>query len=433
MALRKRALAALAAGALLVPFAPSSAFANHVNQRPINQACTSGVERDRFNDVDPEDQFAPFIDCIAEDFYNPPPPSDASAIATGFPGGGYGPLENVTRTQMAQFIYREALLAGARFDTETDPGYNDDNQLTGEAQDAVFALSNARFGPNNQRVLQGFPDGSFRPSASIQRDQMATYIVNITLFLNVSFATTTTNFFDDDNESVHEDNINRIAANGIARGQGPGDRTYGFRNPVLRQQMAVFLARLLDIFVDAERVNPVPENISVTPDNERVATSSQTLDFFATGLVPGQEYRIQLIAEGFATRGTNGEFTFTEAGTSNTAATGSPQSDITFVNGEAPENNTGEGTANSAFTGNTAVATADERGEITFIVTADPADDGFFAFVFRNGGQGNQQNQGGTRPELELNDDNTAAEPVDGSGINRPFRSSTTASGLQEF
>jgi hypothetical protein len=422
MAVRKRALAALAAGALLVPFASSSAQAGHINQRPVDQACPeSGVEENRFEDVDSENVNARFINCIADEFYDPQG-SPANAIATGTSPTQFSPLENVTRRQMAQFIYREALLAGATFDTETDPGYTDDGNVTGEAQDAIFGLTNAG-------VLQGFGDGRFGPNESISRAQMATFIVNINIFVIGSFTTTSTDFFDDDDgRTPHERNINRIAAAGITIGQGPGDRTYGFLNAVLRQQMAVFLARVLDIFVDNERVNPLPETISVIPDNERVATDTATnqFDFFATGLVPGQEYRITLIAEGFAT-GSSGEgFTFTDSDSDNLAETGSPASDITTVNGGAPQNNTGDGTTrtnNNPATSGTAVATADENGQITFIVTGDPGDDGFFAFVYRNGGEGNQQNQGGTSPRLNLNNDDTAAEPVDGSGINRPFRS----------
>ncbi len=443
MALRKRAIAALAAGALLVPFASSSAYANHINPRPVDQACpVSGVEEDQFTDVDADNQ-PRFVNCIADEFYDPPG-SDAGAITTGTSPGQFSPLQNVTRQQMAQFIYREGLLAGRTFNTTTDPGYTDDPG-PGEARDAIWGLTNAG-------IVRGFGTGAtreFRPGLSISRAQMATFIVGIGEFVVAgSFPTTTTDFFDDDDGNTpHEGNINRIARQGITIGVGPrpgfpnGDRNYGPFENVLRQQMAVFLARVLDIFVDAERVNPLPETISVFPRNDRTATdtASNQFDFVATGLVPGQEYRITLIAEGFATRGTNGEFTFTEDGTSNLAATGSPQSDITMVNGDStPDDNGGEGTSSSPSTGNTAIAIAtdedgDGNGQITFIVTGDPADDGFFAFVFRNGGSGNQQNQGGNSPRLELNDDGTAAENVDGSGINRPFRSSsgTTTSGVQ--
>jgi hypothetical protein len=428
MAVRKRALAALAAGALLVPFASSSAYANHIDPRPVDQACPeSGVEDNQFEDVE-ADNNPRFVNCIADEFYDPPG-SPASAIATGTSPTTFSPLLNVTRRQMAQFIYREALLAGATFDTETDPGYTDDGDLTGEAQDAVFGLTNAG-------VLQGFGNRQFGPNNTITRAQMATFIVNINIFVIGSFTTTSQDFFDDDDgRTVHERNINRIAAAGITIGVGPrpgspnGDRTYGFLDSVLRQQMAVFLARVLDIFVDAERVNPLPENISVFPDNERTATdtASNDFDFVATGLVPGQEYRIQLISEGFATRGADDEFTFTATsspqGDEFFAATGSPQSDITFTNASATQN---------AGDRSTAVVIADENGEITFVVTGDPADDGVIAFVFRNGGDGNQPNQGGENPELEVTQNGDPLQPVDGSGVFRPFQpSGTSSTGLQ--
>jgi hypothetical protein len=49
--------------------------------------------------------------------------------------------------------------------------------------------------------------------------------------------------FDDDEGSVHEDNINRLAATGITRGCTPDGASYCPAEPVTRGQMAGFLHR----------------------------------------------------------------------------------------------------------------------------------------------------------------------------------------------
>jgi hypothetical protein len=54
--------------------------------------------------------------------------------------------------------------------------------------------------------------------------------------------------FNDDNGSTHADNIDAVAAAGIATGTGPG--AFSPDAGVSRGQMAGFLARLADLVVD---------------------------------------------------------------------------------------------------------------------------------------------------------------------------------------
>ena len=55
-------------------------------------------------------------------------------------------------------------------------------------------------------------------------------------------------YFVDDSGSVHEDNINRIAAEGITVGcNSPAGDRFCPNQPVTRAQMASFLARALDL------------------------------------------------------------------------------------------------------------------------------------------------------------------------------------------
>ncbi len=57
-----------------------------------------------------------------------------------------------------------------------------------------------------------------------------------------------TNAFSDDDARIHEANINRVAAAGIAR--GVGGTLYAPTRDVGRDQMASFLMQLLGVVVD---------------------------------------------------------------------------------------------------------------------------------------------------------------------------------------
>ncbi len=255
MAASKRTLAAFAAGALLVPLSPfaTPAFADHIEIRPIDTACPEGrVSEGNYEDVPPDSgAFEQDINCVTD-----------YGIATGRQPNDFDREFNVTRRQMAQFVYREALLGGVQFDTTTDPGYSDDNDITGEARDAIWGLT-------NEGVVQGVGGGRFNPNGEVRRDQMATFLVGLADILGLQGFETTEDFFTDDETSVHEANINRIASESVTGGQG-GDRIYGPFNPVLRQQMAAFLARVLDIAVEQGQIATLFAPATVTVNEQTV-------------------------------------------------------------------------------------------------------------------------------------------------------------------
>lgn len=87
-------------------------------------------------------------------------------------------------------------------------------------------------------VAGGFPDGSFRPETTVARGQMATFIARA-----FEHQATGEKSFPDIGDSVHADNIRIVADAGIAGGFADG--TFGPHAPVLRGQMAGFLARAL--------------------------------------------------------------------------------------------------------------------------------------------------------------------------------------------
>jgi hypothetical protein len=83
-------------------------------------------------------------------------------------------------------------------------------------------------------------DGLYRPNETITRGQMAA-------FLNRAFELppSSTDFFTDDDDSIFEDDINAIAAAGITVGTSATE--FSPNDPVTRAQMATFLARALGI------------------------------------------------------------------------------------------------------------------------------------------------------------------------------------------
>lgn len=102
-------------------------------------------------------------------------------------------------------------------------------------------------------ITGGCGNGRFCPDAPVRRDEMAS-------FLGRAFELpgSATDAFADDDGSIHEADINRLAASGITG--GCATNRYCPRNAVTRGQMASFLARALglpsavrDYFADDDR------------------------------------------------------------------------------------------------------------------------------------------------------------------------------------
>jgi hypothetical protein len=89
-------------------------------------------------------------------------------------------------------------------------------------------------------ITFGTGDREFSPNDTITRGQMAAFLARA-----FEVPASSTDAFTDDDDSIFEDDINAIAAAGITVGTGPG--TYGPDENVTRAQMATFLARSLGI------------------------------------------------------------------------------------------------------------------------------------------------------------------------------------------
>jgi len=108
------------------------------------------------------------------------------------------------------------------------------------------------------------------PNSSVTRGQMAAFLDRA-----LTLPATGTDFFTDDNGSTFEDNINRVAAAGITLGCGNG--MYCPTNTVTRGQMAAFLARALSLTTQLDNPFTDDDGSIFEDDIERIAAAGITL------------------------------------------------------------------------------------------------------------------------------------------------------------
>ncbi len=141
------------------------------------------------------------------------------------------PDGNVSRGQMAAFLNRALHLPG----TATD-FFGDDN--TSIFEDDINRLAAAGITRGCNPPL----NDAFCPTGSVTRGEMAAFMVR-----GFNLPATAVDYFDDDNGSIFEDDINRLAAAGITQGCNPPANTdYCPSALVTRGQMATFLANAID-------------------------------------------------------------------------------------------------------------------------------------------------------------------------------------------
>lgn len=220
--------------------------------RDIADACPDELTAGSvFSDVDEDDAHAKEISCIA-----------AYGITEGTTATTYSPGRAVPRDQMASFIVRliEAADPGA-LEAESDGG--DDFPCASNPGDLTSA--NVHFEAIQLLAAAGIvvggpgslPSDCYGPELAVTRAQMTSFINRAEEFLGHEISTSD-NFFVDDEDSVHEDNINAVASEGIAVGLGNGRFAPG--DDIRRDQMASFLARKLDYLVEQGDLE-VPEAV----------------------------------------------------------------------------------------------------------------------------------------------------------------------------
>ena len=196
--------------------------------RATDNSCPSGqVPPAGFSDVAPTNVHAGDIDCVVW-----------WRVAAGTTSHTYNPSGQVNRGQMATFIARMIDSTTKPLPAPTGDHFSDDNGNPHEAN--INRLADAG-------IVSGRSDGTYGPAEPVNRGQMATFLVHAYEYVGPAL-TSSKDYFTDDNGNVHEDNINKAAEAGFAGGRADG--TYGPLDPVTRDQMASFLARVLDLLVE---------------------------------------------------------------------------------------------------------------------------------------------------------------------------------------
>jgi hypothetical protein len=132
------------------------------------------------------------------------------------------PGAEVSRGQMAAFLARALHLPA----TSTDY-FTDDNGIQFEGDINRLAAAG---------ITRGCTTTAFCPDGLVARQQMASFLARA-----LHLPATSTDYFTDDQGSIHEGDINRLAASGITSGCSP--TTFCPQVVVTREQMAAFLHR----------------------------------------------------------------------------------------------------------------------------------------------------------------------------------------------
>lgn len=142
------------------------------------------------------------------------------------------PDDGVPRDQIASFLARALDLPPPVADAFDDDAGNTHEDNINRVAEAGITLGCGDPG-----------DRTFCPSDIMTRGQMASMLARA-----FGLASSPTDFFDDDAGSVHEDNINRVAQDGITLGCDIQDTTrFCPSDTVTRAQMASFLGRALEL------------------------------------------------------------------------------------------------------------------------------------------------------------------------------------------
>lgn len=192
------------------------------------QACPSTVPEDGFQDVGSGNVHEGSIDCLV--WWD---------VTGGETWADYAPATRVSRAQMASFVARLMELAGASLPASPQDHFDDDGQSVHELRINQLA---------EVGVVSGTGDREYSPARLITRGQAAAILVG-----GYEEATGTTlpegeDAFDDDETSVHEPAINAAAEAGWAL--GVDQRRYEPAQALRRDEMATFLARVIDTLVE---------------------------------------------------------------------------------------------------------------------------------------------------------------------------------------
>lgn len=188
-------------------------------------------------------------------------------LVQGFEDGTYRPGTEVTRGQMATFIrnWTETALS-IELDVPAEPAFPD---ATGVHGDAISALAEAG-------IVAGREDGTYGTGATVNRAQMARFILNALDYADNPLAQGTvrassdTEFFADVVDTFFQADIQALAEVGIVQGTEPD--VYNPAGEVNRGQLASFLMRSADFMEREQRWEPTARvetfTVALSGENE---------------------------------------------------------------------------------------------------------------------------------------------------------------------
>lgn len=172
-------------------------------------------------------------------------------VSNGTGDGRYQPRATVTRAQMATFIAQLITEAGGVLPDSPADAFDGDEGSVHHGNINRLAAAG---------IVSGVAPRRYNHADPVSRAQMATFLRRAYEFVSESTMPSTIDPFVDDNTgagATHQAMINAIAQLGISAGVTPFH--YEPSRDVTREQMATFIARVLDLLVEADAV-PTPAN-----------------------------------------------------------------------------------------------------------------------------------------------------------------------------
>ncbi len=207
----------------------------------------------------------------------------------------YCPQEAITRAQMAVFLTRgfDLELIRPEPDPDADPEaplpevntFTDDDGHSFESEIEIVA---------SHGVTLGCDQGRFCPDEPVTRAEMASFLIRA--IGGFDGFDPPADRFDDDTDSPHQIDINRLALTGVTNGCGV--RLYCPGDPVTREEMASFLGRALDIGPIVPPIRPAQKLVSEFTTYhdccERRVTNIHTMADQIDGsmVLPGQTFSV---------------------------------------------------------------------------------------------------------------------------------------------
>ena len=197
----------------------NGAKGNRAEVLNIKEQQTEYITPSRFTDVKNTDQFYTEISWLAQ-----------RRITTGYPDGTYRPLESVERGAMAAFFYR--MQGSPQFTAPSTPSFKDVPTTHPFYKEIEWMKA--------QGITTGYLDGTFRPSAPVNRDAMAAFFYRAAGTPHVDLPATS-HFSDVSTDNQFYREITWLASKGISTGWPDG--TYRPVTPIARDAMAAFIYR----------------------------------------------------------------------------------------------------------------------------------------------------------------------------------------------